>query len=50
MGARCNDRSKIKMVYEAARTNKDGSFVSREVVKRMDYNQAGIPSTFESVE
>jgi hypothetical protein len=45
-----NNPNNVKMVYEAARTNTSGSFVSREVVKRMDYSQAGIPSTFKSVE
>jgi hypothetical protein len=37
-------------VYEAARTNADGSFVSREIDKMQDYIDAGIPYHFEPVQ
>jgi hypothetical protein len=40
---------KILKVYEAARQNADGSWVSREGTKQAEYRAAGIPSHFEPV-
>jgi len=39
----------VKKVDEAARTNKNGTFVPREREKQRDYDRAGIPSHFEPV-
>jgi Domain of unknown function (DUF4157) len=36
----------VKKVYEAARTNPDGTFVPREVAKKTQYDSAGIPNEF----
>ena len=40
----------VKKVYEAARTNKDGSFVTREVTKKKQYDGLGIKNHFEPVQ
>jgi hypothetical protein len=40
---------KVLKVYEAARTNKDGSFVAREMEKKAEYDAAKIESHFEPV-
>jgi hypothetical protein len=40
----------VKKVYEAARTNKNGSLVSREAAKERQYNGLGIKSHFEPVQ
>jgi hypothetical protein len=39
----------VKKVYEAARFNKNGKCVPRELLKRAEYNKAGIPNHFEPV-
>jgi len=39
----------VKKVYEAARKNKDGSWVKRERDKLDDYTRAGIPNEFQEV-
>jgi hypothetical protein len=39
----------VKKVYEAARTNKSGEFVPREVDKMDNYDEANIPQHFEKV-
>ena len=43
------ETGEVKKVYEAARTNKDGSIVKREALKQEQYNAADIPSHFEPV-
>lgn len=40
---------KVKQVYEAARQNKDGSFVARECRKAVEYDKAKLPAHFEPV-
>ena len=40
---------KILKVYEAARTNKDGTFIAREQLKMKEYQRKGIPYHFEPV-
>jgi hypothetical protein len=39
----------VLQVYEAARKNKNGSWVARERRKELDYQQNNIPSHFEPV-
>lgn len=39
----------VRRVYEAARLNRSGEFVSREGTKAADYNKYGIRSHFEEV-
>jgi hypothetical protein len=36
----------VKKVYEAAKTNADGTFVPRERAKKVEYDAAGIPNEF----
>jgi hypothetical protein len=40
---------KVVKVGEVARTNKDGSLVSREQIKQEEYDKAGIPSTVKTL-
>jgi hypothetical protein len=39
----------VKKIYEAARQNKDETFVKRERDKKKQYDALGIPSEFEPV-
>lgn len=43
------NRRTVKKVYEAGRTNEDGSFVSREMKKKKQYDGLGLDSHFEPV-
>jgi hypothetical protein len=39
----------VKKVYEATRTNKNGSFVAREAAKKAEYDANGLDSEFKAV-
>lgn len=39
----------MKKVYEAARSNKDGTLTSREMDKKKQYDGLGLKSHFEEV-
>lgn len=43
------NRGVVKKIYEAARQNKDETFVKREREKKKQYDALGIPSEFEPV-